>query len=150
MPKIELMVELLIPDTTAITAFHTLERMGFSKLKKLKRANYYVFETKEDFKKFSEQVKKIDILVNANKHKAMTKLAEEPFSEAGIRVLVKDTDDKGEGLLNTLKNRLGLKADSVQKGTLWTMEIEGDDKSIAKKITEELLSNSHYQDYSLF
>ena len=39
----ELFVGLKIPDTTAITAFHTIERMGY-KIKNLKRNIYYKFD----------------------------------------------------------------------------------------------------------
>ena len=31
--EIEMTVELLVPDTTALTTFHTLGKMGFSRLK---------------------------------------------------------------------------------------------------------------------
>ena len=39
----ELFVGLKVPDNTAITAFHTLERIGYNKLRKLERKNHYKF-----------------------------------------------------------------------------------------------------------
>ena len=67
----ELYVKLLIPDTTAITAFQTLKRMGYETLKSLTRSDYYRFESEEDIK---EKITTCDILVNVNKHKPFTEL----------------------------------------------------------------------------
>ena len=41
MNEIELIVGLKIPDTTAITAFHTLEKLGYNRLIKLKREDLF-------------------------------------------------------------------------------------------------------------
>lgn len=141
--RAELIVKLIIPDTTAITAFHTLEKMGY-RIKTLERADYYVFEADKDFKKFSEEIKKVDILVNANKHRAAVKKPEDKFENTNVKVLVKDID-QGKGLLRTLQNRLGFKQiKSVEKGVLWTIGTK--DKALAKKIAENLLYSRHYQE----
>lgn len=149
--KVELLVELLIPDTTAITAFHTLERTGFKELKELKRADYYLFDVEGDFSDFSEKIKNVDILVNANKHKALVKKADDKFENGKTRVIIKNVDNPGEGVLSTLKNRLGLKnIASLEKGVMWIMDIDAEDKEkIAEKITKELLMNEHYQDFKI-
>ena len=56
MNQAELLVKLKIPDTTAITAFHTLERMGFSTVKSLERMDYYLFSFDGDFDKTIKQL----------------------------------------------------------------------------------------------
>ncbi|MBL7206802.1 MAG: phosphoribosylformylglycinamidine cyclo-ligase [Candidatus Aenigmarchaeota archaeon] len=146
--EIELTVELLIPDTTALTAFHTLKKIGFKELKKLRREDYYKFTVKnDDFKKVSEKLGKTDILVNANKHRFMTKLSDESFDGEGVKVLVQDIDNK-DGMLETLRNRLGLKEiESMERGVLWTLDLEK--KELAKEIAESLLFNKHYQEYKI-
>lgn len=144
MAKIELFVGLKIPDTTAITTFHTLERLGYD-IKKLKRQIYYKFEIDGDKDSFSSKVNKVDVLVNANKNTFSNELKKE---ESAVYVLVKDRDDKCEGLLSTLKDRLGLKEiKSMEKGVLWALFVDDEEK--AKEIAKKLLYNENYQEIML-
>lgn len=144
MSKVELFVGLKIPDTTAITTFHTLERLGYD-IKKLKRQIYYKFEIDGDKEKFANKVNKVDVLVNANKNTFSNELSKE---EGAIYVLVKDRDDKCEGLLSTLKDRLGLKEiKSMEKGVLWALFVDNEEK--AKDIAKKLLYNENYQEIIL-
>lgn len=145
MPEVELFVGLKIPDTTAITTFHTLEKIGYKQLKKVKRELYYKFEIDGNKDEFIEQISKVDILVNANKNNFRTELEKE---DNAVRILVKETDDNCESLLNTLKNRLGFaQINKIEKGVLWTLHEV--DKQTAEDITKKLLYNEHYQDYSI-
>jgi len=139
--KLELYVWLIIPDTTAITAFHTLKRMGFA-VKSVKRRDYYSFEVDDKAKDFSEKISKVDVLVNANKHRhAINKC-----DGQGVLVLVQDLE-KPFGLLKTLKERLGFtEIKDMEKGVLWEL---GCSKKDAEKIAKELLCNEHYQSYRL-
>ena len=158
---IDMMVGLLIPDTTALTAFHTLERMGFGKLKKLVREDYYRISAKDqDFRFLSDELSKVDILVNANKNTCKMKLADQPFEDGNedgkmtVKILVRDTDSDNAGLLDTLRNRLGLTdLKSIEKGVLWTLHLEGltedEGKGMAREIAERLLVNRHYQEFKL-
>lgn len=141
--NVELFVGLKIPDTTAITTFHTIERMGY-KINKVKREIYYKFNIEGDSEKFSNKIGKIDVLVNANKNKYSTKLEKE---EGAFYILVKDTDDKCEGLLKTL-HKLGLEEiKSMEKGVLWALYV--DSKEITKEIAEKLLYNENYQEIEI-
>ena len=69
MTTVQMIVSLKVPDNVAITAFNALKRMGYKKLKKLERADYYKFDVKADVENFKKQISNTDILVNANKHK---------------------------------------------------------------------------------
>ncbi|MBS3102462.1 hypothetical protein J4458_03370 [Candidatus Woesearchaeota archaeon] len=120
MPTAELFVSLKVPDNVAITAFHTLERMGYKKLKKLERKGYYKFDFFGDIKKFQSEISKVDILINANKHQLSFELEKNNKKNniKKINILVQDLDD-GKGLLSTLKNRLGFKnMKNAEKGVL--------------------------------
>ena len=145
--EVELVVELLIPDNVAFTAFNALKRMGYD-IKELIRADYYHFVLPDevDIKDFSKRIKNVDILVNANKHKAHIKRVGE--TEPGcFTVIVQDTEEC-LGLLNTLKERLGFnEIEEMEKGTLWKLSVE--DKDTAKEITEALLCSKHYQKYEI-
>lgn len=143
MSKVELFVGLKIPDTTAITTFHTIERMGY-KINKVKREVYYKFNIDGDAEKFSEKIGKVDVLVNVNKNRYSNKLEKE---EGAFYILVKDSDDKCEGLLKTL-HKLGLEEiKSMEKGVLWALYV--DSKEIAKEIAEKLLFNENYQEIEI-
>ena len=53
--KIEMYVKLLIPDTTAVTAFKALKRIGYD-ISKLDRFEYYSFEIEGDESAFKEKI----------------------------------------------------------------------------------------------
>ena len=146
---VEMIVSLKVPDTTSITALQTLQKIGFSKIRNVGRADYYKFSIEGDEKKFMSQICKIDILVNANKHAYTFSI----LKEGSIKILVKNINDGGSGILATLKNRLGFKnIEKIEKGTLWSLAIEADEKEarkIAEKAAKDLLVNENYQEYSI-
>ena len=150
MPKtVEMIVSLKMPDTTAITALQTLQKIGFNKIKDVKRADYYKFSVEGDAGKFKDKICKVDILVNANKHSYDFSIKKDKT----IKILVKNINDDGSGVLSTLRNRLGFKnIKKVEKATLWSLGIDADEmeaRKIAEKATKELLVNEHYQEYEI-
>lgn len=150
MPKIvEMVVSLKVPDTTAITALQTLQKIGFNRIKNAKREDYYKFLAEGDAEKFRDKICKVDILVNANKHSY-------DFSVKkgnDVKILVQNIDDDCSGLLSTLKNRLGFRdIKKVEKGVLWSLEIDADKKeaeNIATQAAKSLLINENYQKYRI-
>ncbi len=157
--EIEMTVRLVIPDTTALTAFHAIEKMGIKNVRKLSREDYYRFGCEGDFKKLSAELGKTDIIVNANKHRYTARRSGEPMGNGfqGLKtfhVIVHDTDGDFSGLLSTLRDRLGFKGiSSVEKGVLWSLGMEASSEKEAEKtardVAEGLLSNKHYQSYNL-
>ena len=146
---IEMIVSLKVPDTTAITALQTLQRIGFNKIKDIKRADYYKFLIEGDEEKFKSQICKADILVNANKHSYNFLIP----NDNNIKILVKNINDGENGILSTLKNRLGFKhIEKIEKATLWSIAIDADEneaKKIAEEAAKELLVNEHYQEFEV-
>ncbi len=144
---LEMLVKLVVPDNIALTAKHTLLKMGF-KLADLKREDYYKFEVEQDKNNINknniqEQLSKVDILANANKHKVS--FAKE---KQGTKILVTELDATGQGLLHTLRERLGLtQIKSALSGTLWTFV--GCSEEDAVKMTKELLINENYQEFKV-
>lgn len=150
MPKtVEMTVSLKVPDTTAITALQTLQKIGFRKIKDVKRADYYKFIVESDANKFKDKICKADILVNANKH--FFKF--EVNNDNAVKILVKNINDGESGILSTLKNRLGFKEiKKIEMATLWSLTIEAKEneaKAIAEKAAKELLVNENYQEYEV-
>jgi phosphoribosylformylglycinamidine (FGAM) synthase PurS component len=150
---VELIVGLKIPDTTAITAFHTLENIGYKELKNLKREEYYKFEIEGDVEDFKNKISKVDILVNANKNDFKFEVENEENDYFNIKVLIKNIDN-GKGILKTLQERLGFEnIKKIEKGVLWTLSLKVKDikeaMKIADKITHNLLRNEHYQTYKI-
>lgn len=146
---IEMVVSLKVPDNTAVTALQTLQKIGFDKINGIKRADYYKFSVEEDSEKFKGRICKVDILVNANKHSYDFSMPK----DSTLKILVKNINDDGSGILSTLKNRLGFKSiRNVEKATLWSMTIDADEKEarkIAEKAAKELLANENYQEYEI-
>lgn len=164
MTTIELFVSLKVPDNVAITAFNTLKRMGYDKLKNLERSDYYKFDIKDNAEDFKEKISNADILVNANKHKCSFELDNEKTNNKNkinlknkndnfkkINILIQDIDD-GIGLLSTLKERLGFDTiNKLEKGILWTMHFDkkANAKKVSMDITKNLLMNDNYQNYKI-
>jgi phosphoribosylformylglycinamidine (FGAM) synthase PurS component len=157
--EIEMTVRLLVPDTTALTAFRAIEKMGIKSVRKLMREDYYKFGCEGDFEKLSAKLGKTDIIVNANKHRYNARRPGGPMGEGfpglrTVRVIVYDTENNDGGLLPILRDRLGFSGvNSVEKGVLWSLGIECKSKEeaegIARDVAEGLLSNKHYQSYNL-
>ena len=150
MPKtVEMIVSLKVPDTTAITALQTLQKIGFNKIKDVKREDYYKFLIEGDEKRFKEEICKVDILINANKNSCDFSIKKDNTT----KILVKNINDDGTGLLSTLKNRLGFKnITKVEKAVLWSLAIDADEKEarkIAEKAAKELLVNENYQEFEI-
>ena len=149
MKTIEMIVGLKVPDTTAITTLQTLQKLGFSKIKDVKKEDYYKFFIEGSENKFRENISKVDVLVNANKHL----YSFEVKKDESVKISVKNINESNEGLLMTLKKRLGFKElKSIEKYTLWSLFI--DEKSneavkTANKAAKDLLINEHYQEYKI-
>ncbi len=144
MSIVELFVGLKIPDTTAITALHTLQRMGYD-IKKLKRQVYYRFDVKGDAERFAKKANNVDILVNANKNTFSNHI---DIEEGAVYVIVKDRGDTCQGLISTLTDRLGLKGiNSMERGVLWVLFV--DSEEIAREIANNLLHNENYQQFQI-
>ncbi len=146
MKAVEMIVTLKVPDNTAITALQTLKSLGYAEIGDLKRADYYKFTVTSDLENFKSKISKVDLIVNANKHSYDFSLP-----KGVTKILVKNIDDAAESLLLILKNRLGLKGIAkIERGILWILSIEGKNPGkIAEKAAKELLSNEHYQEFSI-
>jgi len=161
---VEIIVEFKIPDTTAITTYHLLYKLGYKNLRKLSRMEYYRFSIAGDFREFTNKIVKVDVLVNANKHNYFIQknvLSAKHFlgddlSIGGIMpilVLVKN-DIPDKGVLSVLKNRLGFEQiKRMEKGILWGLYFdEGDNNStmnISREIARRLLVNENYQSFEV-
>jgi len=157
MSIVEMFVSLKVPDNIAITAFNTLKRMGYNKLKKLERSDYYKFGVKDNIEEFKRQISNTDILINSNKHKYNFDLNNNANNKKNnikykkINILVQDLDN-GNSLLSTLKERLGFtNIKKLEKGILWTMYFDkkAQARKIAVDITKNLLMNENYQKHNM-
>ena len=149
--EIEMFVELVVSDTTALTALHCLERIGFSQLKSLKRYDYYKFTADDDI---TQELGKVDILVNANKHRFTNSRPVTKANGLSYADILVEEQDEGTGLMETMKNRLGFKnIKDVKKGVFWKLGIEGNEeeaRQTAEQAAKQLFSSKHYQKYTLF
>ena len=146
---VEMVVSLKVPDTTAVTALQTLQKLGFNRIHDVKRSDYYKFLIEEYADKFKEKIRKVDIIVNVNKHFFEFSIQK----SADIKILVKNIDDDGNSLLSILKSRLGIKGiKKAEKSTLWSLKIDSNEKEarkIAERAAKELLVNENYQECSI-
>ena len=146
---IEMTVSLKVPDATAITALQTLQKIGFNKIKNVKRADHYKFSVEGDIEKFREKIAKVDILVNANKHSCSFSIPK----DNSVKILVKNINGEETGILSTLKNRLDFKnIKKIEKSVLWSLSIDADEneaRKTADKAARELLVNENYQEYTI-
>lgn len=132
-------VELKIPDTTALTALNYFKK--HYEITSLKRYDYYEFEIEESYEKFKEKIRKVDLLVNHNKHDAHVF----EYGKSKYKgIIVKEMEDECEGLMSVLKNRLGItEIKKMQKGTFWSSS----GKISIEELAKDLLYNPNYQTY---
>ncbi len=176
MQTIELLVNLKIPDVTALTAASAIRRrLGYEEaLKELRRSDYYSLDLnvgKLDAARTlaQELAEKTNLFVNPNKHSYAICSPEEhnggPASVDGLwRVEVLVTDAEGAQapeIEQALTERLGYadQVAAVRQGILWTMLLAADSadeaRSIAESITvttardEGLLVNPHFQAWEI-
>ena len=150
MPKtVEMIVSLKVPDNTALTALQTLQKIGFNKIKEVKRQNYYKFFVEGNIDKFKNKICKVDILVNANKHFFEFQIKK----NNNFKILVKNVDEDREFVLAALKNSFGFNnIKNIEKAILWSLSIDAEEKEarkIADKAAKELLVNENYQEYEI-
>jgi len=143
MTKIKMFVGLKIPDTTCITAFNTLKKMGLE-IEDMQREDYYEFEWLRESEDFIKNIQEVDILVNANKNYSKAFEYDKVPKDDFVWIVVKEKE-KNIGLLSTLQERMGFHdiAD-MHKGTLWKFKAS---KEMAERAVKELLFNKHYQEY---
>lgn len=149
-PKtIELVVTLKMPDTTAITTLQTLQKMRFSRIKDVKRHFYYKFTIDGNEQDFKNKISKVDILVNANKHSFDFEIKNDNY----VKIMTRNMDDDGSGLVSILKNRLGFSnIKKAESAVMWGLLIDGNEKEarkIAEKAAKDLLVNENYQEYNI-
>ncbi|MBI5390073.1 hypothetical protein HZB02_01150 [Candidatus Woesearchaeota archaeon] len=143
-----LLVKLVIPDNVAITTLHTLQHIGFA-VETVKRQDVFFFDISQQSNHFTEHIAKVDVLVNANKHRSQVvdRIAPVPGE---VQILVKNRDEDTSSLLRLL-HQLGFpEIAHVEKGTLWSLVMKDQHPdAIAQKIAAELLANEHYQDWEI-
>ncbi len=146
---VEMIVSLKVPDTTAITALQTLQKIGFNRIISVSRADYYLFSIENEEEKFKSKICKVDVLVNVNKHLYDFSIKK----DNAVKILVKNINGDETSLLSKLKNRLGFEdIKKVGKGVLWSLNIDADEKEarkIAENAAKELLVNENYQEYRI-
>ncbi|MEK6808734.1 MAG: hypothetical protein AABY14_03545 [Nanoarchaeota archaeon] len=157
--QVEILVELKIPDTTAITTFQILKRIGYNRLTKVRRMEYYKFSINGSLETFTKEIIKADPIINVNKHRYYI---QKKFSwnfffqgdkELVVSILVKNIK-KEIRLLGILKNRLGLnQIKDMESGILWGLYFENTNKIVARKlsieIAKKLLVNENYQRFEI-
>lgn len=172
MQHVSLLVELKIPDVTALTAANTLRRsLGYTQLKQLLRADYYGLELvaadpAAAAELAGELAERTNLFVNPNKHAykviSGSPAASQETDGFTVAVLVTDPNDSSaEGILEALQNRLGYGAQvqGVTRGLLWTLVLDCASLEEAKELAREmvvttsldkgLLVNPHFQDYEI-
>ena len=159
-----LLVGLKIPDTTAITTFHAFQDLGFTDIIEVRRWSCYEFDYQGRSRsgnsdRFEERISKVDILVNANKNTSLVIGAKEDIPKKlgkglGI-ILVRDLDKSGQGLLKTLRDRLGFhEITGLRQGVLWGIGLrdkvpKGSRQEVLRQCAQTLLYNKHYQTYQV-
>jgi hypothetical protein len=172
---IELIVSLRVPDVVASTAFHALkERLDFGDtLHDLRRHDFHRFSMEDVDDDRAEKltralIEKTTTFVNPNKHSYSIRLDDrcliprkpDPEVPDGVRkvaVLITPIENGDEdNSIEFLRRKLDEPAVvSVSSGVLWDLFIKADsdadaerialDIAVARRRTEGLLLNPHYQ-----
>ena len=143
--RTELFVELVVPDTEAITTLKTLQQMGFG-VKKVLRRTYYRVEADEYI---YDKLAGNDLLVNVNKHKSAPRhvLPDDGFIYFTALVL-----DPKNHLGEVLSKECGVPVEDFSKGTIWILGFTSQEEADlhGREIVNKLLYNKHFQEVELW
>jgi phosphoribosylformylglycinamidine (FGAM) synthase PurS component len=169
--QIELLVHLIIPDSTATTAKHALHRLGMRALEEVRRYERWLFTFEGDsgeWPSLGERLCGVDVLVNANKHKATAALAPHGGDLGTLPVAQKSNhvipqwifvqsahDPRANSVHRVLCERLDFATlRRSDRWDLWLLGVAGNDRaaarSVAERAVEKLLANPQFQTAKVF
>lgn len=165
MPDVELDVRSIIPDSTAVTARQALGRLGLTKIVDVHRVQRWRFAFDGgDAEELAARLERVDVLVNANKHRAATRIlggtAEEhrppqsPRPRTSARAVwvavAARHDARAASMLSVLRDRLGFdRLAGCTLTELWRLDVAVDSPQEAREVgraaMHALLVNPQFQ-----
>ena len=165
MPDVELDVRSIIPDSTAATTRQALGRLGIASILDVHRVQRWrmSFEGGDAYE-LAARLERVDVLVNANKHRATTRILDgmpgehrpprssRPRSAArSVWVAVESRgDSRASTTLSVLRDRLGFeRLTGCTLTEMWRLDVASDSLSdaqgIGRRAMEALLVNPQFQ-----
>jgi len=137
--SLEFLIDLIITDNEAETLQIALDQLGFE-VKSLKRYTHWEVEIKTNSEELNDKLIKSGELLNNNKEISYINDKSKLKSKT-YKVLIRYNDDfTGQGILDTLNNRLEIKeVTKVKKGVLW--EFDCDKQEFNKILKSHILFN---------
>lgn len=111
--KIDVAIELIIPDNTAFTVLRALRQLGYAELASVERSDH-VFLTVPDaapVEKVVEQLSRAEVLFNPNKHRlSYAAQSAKDVAPPEFEALVRERDENTERLRALLVTTFGMAA----------------------------------------
>lgn len=139
MPEVELDVRSIIPDSTAVTTRQALVRLGFGSIVDVHRVQRWRFSFDAgEADALASRLERVDVLVNANKHRAVTRILDGTATEhrapqgprarlecRSVWVAVESLpDSRAVAMLSVLRDRLGFdRLTGCASTELWRLDV---------------------------
>lgn len=154
--KIDVAIELIIPDNTAFTVLTALRELGWAQLERVERAEHIILTVDDDARPADlvEHLAHAEVVFNPNKHRlsytveGSAPLAEPPQLEA----IVADIDEDNSRLVQLLANTFGVRGlNAIERAVGWRLHDTHGAASREKLewACRELLANRISQRYDI-
>ncbi|HME82251.1 MAG TPA: phosphoribosylformylglycinamidine synthase subunit PurS [Candidatus Eremiobacteraceae bacterium] len=155
MMRLEIAIDLIVPDNTAFTVLTALRQLGYTALERVERTEIVELEIDAPHAATEDLVAKVmraEIMFNPNKHRLSYAPSSAPAAEgngaAQWEALVVDRDDETSGLVTLLAGPFGLSGlKTLSRGVAWRLhEANGPaPKARIEWACRELLANPFSQ-----
>lgn len=156
MLRLEVAIELTVPDNTAFTVLVALRQLGYAQLARVERADVLrltLDQPPENADAIVEALKRAEVIFNPNKHKLIWRGAgsSDP-ADPNWEAIVSDRDDDNSGLARLLGDHFGIRdLKALERATAWRLfdEHGSAPKERLEWACRELLANPISQRWSV-
>ncbi len=153
--KIDVAIELIIPDNTAFTVLTALHELGYKELIRVERADHFIIKVADTARSDDvvQQFSRAEVVFNPNKHRLSYAVEDAPCVQPQeAEAVVSDKDEDSSRLVALLAGTFGMSAlRSIKRAVGWRL-YEANGPASAQRLDwacRELLANSVSQRYDI-
>jgi phosphoribosylformylglycinamidine (FGAM) synthase PurS component len=124
--KIDVAIELIIPDNTAFTVLTALRHLGYAELEIVERAEHIILTVDDDAQPddLVAHLARAEVVFNPNKHRLSYAVegSAPPAKPAELEVLVRDKDEDNSRLVRLLTTTFGVSGvHDIERAVGWRL-----------------------------
>jgi phosphoribosylformylglycinamidine (FGAM) synthase PurS component len=121
--RLEVAIELIVPDNTAFTVLVALRQLGYAELARVERADVLrlgLDQPPENADEIVKALQRAEVIFNPNKHRM--RRAHDAAGSNAWEAIVSDRDDDNSGLARLLGDHFGIRdLKALERATAWRL-----------------------------